>query len=398
MAEIAKGVLQKFGSNRGGSVSIEDPIFKLHSSFTAQTLMILALFTFIKTLTTPMVCYGIEDRIIDKSSLSAYCELQDKYGIPNFQRQNLASSNNTNDTLTEDEIYINHSYFHTLPLIMMIQSILFYIPHYIWKKTENGNIANLTFCFHYPIAEYKDEVLDQEIQNKRIDLIVTYLVRTWGKHRNKAFLYWVCVALNFIITIIQIGLIDFAFSSEFSSNGIQVYNNVMWTDFQQRSDRISMLFPRLISCDFTQILSNGNVEIHRSFCALPYNYTNERLLLLIISWFLILAIIGFVAFMWCALIFCIPCCQSRWLGNSKHFVTPNLIEVIMDKFEPSNIGDCFILWLLSKNMNSIHYERVLTRLSSYKGTSTITESDRPLIRYNRNEQTPINAHETYDNL
>ena len=156
------------------------------------------------------------------------------------------------------------------------------------------------------------------------------------------------------------------FDGEFLSYGLRV---LQFADVPQedRVDPMVYVFPRVTKCIFHKYGSSGTIQTHDSLCILPLNNVNEKTYIFIWFWYLILSclLIGLV-FYRAAIIFT-PGIRPRLLQLSSRLLS---IETCVNISKKVDIGDWWILYTLSSNMDSLVYRDLLEELTKKVGHRT----------------------------
>jgi hypothetical protein len=106
--------------------------------------------------------------------------------------------------------------------------------------------------------------------------IRNYLLRNFHRQNFYAMKYLFCELLNAVNIFAQIFLTDMFLGYEFSSYGRDVINFVQdgWDD---RSDPMDKVFPKVSKCTFNQFGPSGNIVPYDTLCVLPLNILNEKI-------------------------------------------------------------------------------------------------------------------------
>ncbi len=64
-----------------------------------------------------------------------------------------------------------HAYYQWVPFLLLLQSLLFYAPHLVWKCLDNGKLKMLIQDLNRPILE------DPENKRDNVSAISKYLIR-----------------------------------------------------------------------------------------------------------------------------------------------------------------------------------------------------------------------------
>merc|ERR1711944_215180 len=156
--------------------------------------------------------------------------------------------------------------------------MLFYLPRYLWKSSENGKVAML-------IGNLKDPLLDAGGKESQINEIVKYFRMHRGTHTMYALRFFACEVVNFINVICQIYFIDFFLDYEFRTYGSDVLNYT-GLEHEDRPDPMTKVFPKVTKCTFHKYGPSGTVVKHDGLCVLANNIINEKIYIFLWFWFI----------------------------------------------------------------------------------------------------------------
>lgn len=113
----------------------------------------------------------------------------------------------------EEPIY--HTYYQWVWVVLLIQSVAFYFPHWIWEKLEGGTVNLLVGDLNLPM-------MADEQKNKFREKIVLYLKNNRGHHNKYAIEHLLCEILNLIHILAEIFLTDYFLGNAFTTYGLEV--------------------------------------------------------------------------------------------------------------------------------------------------------------------------------
>jgi len=237
-------------------------------------------------------------------------------------------------------------------VVLFLQSLCFYITRALWKGWERGKIKHL-------INDLNKVILKAEAKKSKCDTLVTHLVDKRGQNNAYAFRYFICEVLNFFNVIIQMIFINWFLGGEFSRYGINVFNYID-RDADQSEDPMARVFPKLTKCTFRQYGPSGDIKRFDNLCLLPQNILNEKVYIILWFWLYILVIASGIMVIYRLIIIAFP--QSRYylLHRLHHLVQPKYFDTILSR---CGYGDWFLLYLLGKNIDTMHYRDVIIQLS-----------------------------------
>ena len=349
-------VFDLFGSLRSitklDQVCIDNNAFRLH--YKATVILLVAssiLVTGRQYFGDPIDCIQRDD--IPQNVMDTFCWIHSTFTLPNALTKqvgvDIIAPGVDNYKPGEKKVY--HKYYQWVCFVLFIQAMFFYVPRYLWKIWEGGRLRSLVLGLNNPILG-SNERLEQ------ISLLTHYL-KTNLKYHDSYFYYFVfCEILNFLNVIFQMYLVDAFLGGAFSTYGLEVlrYSEM---DPEERVDPMVKVFPRVTKCTFHRYGSSGDVQKHDSLCILPLNVINEKIYIFLWFWFVVLAIISAWVIIERLLIICFPHFRYLYLRSAARLADRNYLT---DVLEHARIGDWFILHLLAKNLDSLHFRELVKEL------------------------------------
>lgn len=334
--------------------NIDNIVFSLHYEV---TVIILVAFTLIVS-TNQYIGKPIECMIeeIPKAVIDTYCWIYGTYIVSNKINGEIGRdviqagvTNFINDGKNEVKHY---AYYQWVGFMLLFQALLFYIPYYLWKTWEDGRIKMLSINLNIP-------VLTAEYRRERQSAVVNYLYENLHHHNIYLFRFIFCELLNLMNIIAQILFIDYFLDGEFKTYGIQVLKFIQMQP-EVRIDPMARIFPKATKCSFHKYGPSGSVQFLDGLCLLPLNIINEKIYIFLWFWFLILSVLSFLTVIYRFQILCLPKLRNVILSMRTGFSSRNNINRVLKK---CYIGDWFILYQLSKNIDSIIFKEIILELN-----------------------------------
>ena len=113
---------------------------------------------------------------------------------------------------------------------------------------------------------------------------------------------------------------------------------------------------RVIDNDFILCLT----ESHDALCLLALNIISEKIYVFLWFWLITLAVLTAVYLIYQFAVVLIPGLRQTMLERNAKTDYRDRIDILMKK---ANIGDWFVLFLLSKNLDSILFREFISQLS-----------------------------------
>lgn len=341
---------------------IDNAVFQLHYRWTFALLVASSILAITNQYVNNIDCM-VEGETAGKI-INSYCWILGTFTIPSqligsetviypgvaSPTASNTGNGNTGSNDAEDETY--HAWYQWVSLILMLQALMCYFPHYLWKTLEGGKLAMIMKGIDG--LQMKET---EDLKTKRDD-IVQYLKKMTGRHGWYAAKFVICEFLNLVSIGLQWYFMELFFGYQFSKYGIEV----LW----QKSlpiDPMAKVFPKMTKCTFKHFGMSGSVENKDAECILPLNIFNEKIYALIWFWSIILSAITFL------------------------HLTARVSQIVQSIFHNntsqsgiSYFGDRFILMQMRKFIDPVLYEQIV---SDYEGSKRNGRT--PLL--NRNEST-----------
>ena len=203
---------------------------------------------------------------------------------------------------------------------------------------------------------------------------------------------------------------------EFTTFGMDVVR-FLNEDPENRTDPMMKVFPRVTKCSFHTYGPSGTIQNHDAMCVLPINIVNEKIYVFLWFWLIILSCITAVDMVYQTSAISNPnvitfhlrlrlrkesikrYCSSRMIKKNDNNYTLNMtlhfckfcvrLDIDWDGMRKSlQVGDWKLLYILSKNMESMAYEEFLYELSwqlkkdwtSTSGSGLNVEQEKPILK------------------
>ncbi|XP_050357551.1 innexin inx7 [Nymphalis io] len=352
---------------------IENLVFKLHYKLTVTILLAFVI----------LVCgreyFGehikcISDQGVPNHVIQTYCFFMATFTIVRHYNESLLEGGflphpGVGPILSTDET-LHHTYYQWVPFVLFIQSICFYLPHYIWKKKEGGRIKALVDGLQYAGLALAEEdmkfgtttVPSKKSLENRVDIIKKDIIlrlrvsRTWS-----TWLVSMEVA-NLLHVMFQIWMINLFLNGKFISLGASALRYKEWNMI---ADPLETIFPKVTKCTFHKFGPSGSIQQHDALCVMALNIIHEKIYVVLWFWFLFLFIASALAVLWRLISFFLYRRSLRFnemlLRHASHrkFNPYNVIQVV----NGCQFADWLFLYYLAKNMKGIVFQQLFERLA-----------------------------------
>jgi len=366
------GELQKF--LKFDNYKIDNNIFRLHYK---ATVLVMACASLLATtgqyIGDPIDCIvdGIPGGMMD-----TYCWIHSTFSVPArwVGKQGVDMPHpgvSPTADLENGQERKYHKWYQWVAFFLFLEVLLFYMPRYLWKNSENGKVAML-------IGGLKDPLLGDDGKKGQIDEIVKYFRMHRGTHSMYALRFFACELLNFVNVIGQIYFIDFFLGGTFLTYGTDVFNYT-GLEHEDRPDPLAVVFPKVTKCTFHKYGPSGTVEKKDGLCVLPVNIINEKTFIFIWFWlvfvavctgvFLIFRLATFLGTQIRVGLITIHGGKSCKRSDVEAILEPNSLSYT------EKLGDWFLLHLICKNLNVLLVNDLIRALhKAEEGNNSNTET------------------------
>ncbi|XP_055309890.1 innexin inx2-like [Sitodiplosis mosellana] len=350
MLEIYKSVKELLKLDR---VCIDNTIFRLHYKATVIILITCSLFaTSNQYIGNPIDCITEN---VPSHAMNSYCWIYGTYTVPErlngvIGRDIIQPGVGSRDGASEIKF---HKYYQWVCFVLFFQAILFYMPRFLWKSWEENRIKML-------VHNLNSLVVPEDNKEERKKIIINYFKLNMGHHNGYMAKFFFCEVLNFINIISQLYFMDYFLDGEFSTYGFEV---LKFTSLEPeiRVDPMARVFPKVAKCTFSSYGPSGSLQNFDSLYILPLNIINEKIYVFLWYWFIILTILTTISLVLEA--FILSCSLVRKMMLKSRLRCTRLHNVVKLLAE-CKVGDWFILYLLSLNIDAVVFEEIIADMSA----------------------------------
>ncbi|XP_059083716.1 innexin inx3-like isoform X2 [Tigriopus californicus] len=337
---------------RGAKADIDSPFFKLHYRTSATFCFISCLLVTANDLIGSTIdCIS---GTIPGNVLNTYCWIMSTFSVPSkpggvhgedYAYQGVEPLGDPNDRVI-------HAYYQWVPFVLFFQGLLFYFPHWLWKTFEDRKLDKIT-------SGLRGRTLSLDERKDQCSILVKYVTETFHMHNFYAFKYFICDILNFINVIVQIYMINAFLGGVFMAYGSDV---LYWSESasETRTDPMIDVFPRITKCNFYKYGPSGTIERHDAMCVLALNIINEKIYVFLWFWYIILAVMTSLYLLYVLAVVAVPSMRRVMVERNAKFDIKEKMDILMRK---AQMGDWFVIFLLSKNLDSILFKEFIVQLA-----------------------------------
>lgn len=360
MADLI-GAVTKVTSNflEINQVSIDNWGFKLFYKCTTVILILSSVLTTAKQFFGgPIQCdAGSAKDGIEKEVLESYCWMYSTWNIPREYKG--ACSGGDQDMQTTTIVY--NSYYQWVPLYLIFMAVIFYLPRMFWIMIEGGLMK---FFGKGTTTRFIED------QEEKKDKLVQFFCKNIHNKYNIYFCGFIfCEVLNLLIVIFHFGLTHHFLHYRYIAYGFDVWQYYQLPEEEQRmpgqKNPMCNTFPRIASCDYWRWGSGGKQENINAICVLSLNHINDKVFFLLWWWCFFIMLIAIIRLIYRA----IQCSSTRLrfqlinMRMNRYFKRSSKMDKIENFIVDAKLGDWFVLYQMSKNLNRPFFMDFLTTLS-----------------------------------
>ncbi|KAK3854893.1 hypothetical protein Pcinc_038673 [Petrolisthes cinctipes] len=310
--------------------SIDNNVFRLHYKATVFVLIAASLLlTQSQYFGDPIDCIieGVDQDVVD-----TYCWIHATYTHPSLTggkvghdvaHPGVAPSVSAEGHKHEVK---HHKYYQWVTFFVVLQAIFFYVPRCLWKMAEGGKLKML-------VTDLDSPIVDEEAKKQRKDLLVSFFILNFHRNNYYAIKYFVCELLNFVNVVGQI----------YFTNRFLGYEFTTWP-----------------SGDFHKFGGSGTKEVPTLSVSSHSTYSARKIFIFpLVLVHLGGSVDGRGSGVPCGYLGGAP--VRKIMLRVRSSLTPSLtVDALSAKCQ---IGDCFLLYQLAKNMDPIIYREFLNELN-----------------------------------
>ena len=349
---------------------IDNAVFRLHSKTTVLFLVCSSLLVTAQTfLGDPIHCvvHGVIPAVMD-----TYCWIHSTFTLPSKHYDpavsdlNGATAHPGIGNPYEGEPVTEHKYYQWVWFTLLFQALLFYLPSGIWQSWEGKRLQRLIpdvlvyspTDARMPLFPKPVALVGEKAVNDTIGQMKDYFSRYYGTKAHKIY-FWrftFCEFLTLVNVVGQIFFTDHFLGGMFTTYGTNVLE-VSSMDPEERYDPMNLVFPKVTKCTFKKFGSSGTVQTFDGLCVLPVNIINEKVYIFLWFWFVLLAIVTGLHFIYRLVTVASRAARKAvLLGRSNLLVDGPTVDDINDNI---GIGEWYFLCQVGANLDPYVFAQFL---------------------------------------
>jgi len=344
---------------------------------------------------------------IDSEMASDYCWIHGSSYMPKRYQPHMKCIVDHEGAESEDDV-ADTSYYQWVTFVLMFQAATFILPYKLWQCMEGGLLAEFGQDANARILlENKHDIGDGHVMEPLVEKYVKFF-RSILHRNNYYFIKFVCCeCLNLVMLYANFYLTDVFINGNFWYYGWEAvqFSRLSRAEQSYTVNPMCKAFPTEVSCELPNVGAAGGEQNHNGICVLSQNILNEKMYLAMWFWLVFVIIVSPLCIIYRIMTLFFDGFRTGLLitriGNTNDKFTRKAIKVVMAK---CYIGDWFVLYQLSKNVNMYFFRAFMRELkheltpASRKGsfivknkTDTLSRSQTPFIspKIDENEDSNI---------
>jgi len=321
---------------------------------------------------SPINCQGSASQF-EADVYNAYCRIHGGKKITDKGKNIFKCTSNqtnlekagANDTL----------YYQWVIFMLVINALLFKIPHLLWKSLEEGIMKK----FHSGKDLKSYFVTDDGDMKEHLKTHVAFfkkLSKKSGKNIKYYAKFQTCQLLNIVMLILNFWATDQFLTGGFSWYGPKAVTYMRSSPGYREGSQSPMCetFPTVVGCKFSAVGAAGSETSDHGICILSQNAINEKIYLFLWFWFLLLIIASVLQLIYEIAILSIGAFRS-WMMEQQFGGTDD--PQMKDFVQNLGLGDWFVLYQIGKNTSEEFFHKLIQKLSGSKANDV--EENAPLM-------------------
>lgn len=357
---------------------IDNVVFRLHSQVTVVILLTFSLVvTASQFIGDPIDCIVAKE--VPEKMMDTYCWIHSTFTLPKriIENDHGESAHPGVGTQGQEEEASTHRYYQWVCFTLFFQCLLFYVPRWLWLTWEDSKLKSAVPPeLLYNVTDPKMPSFPTPrglVAEKAIDDHIEKICRFFGGQRSLSiykhyFLrFQFCEWLNLANVVFQILFVDIFLGGMFSTYGTMVME-MSNMDPEERTDPMSLVFPKVTKCTFMKAGPSGTVQNYDGLCVLPINIINEKIYIFMWFWFIFLVVVSSIFQVFRILTLTSSSIRSSALRSYAQFLVGG--EVTARIVSQVGLGEWFFLCQMGANLDPHIFAHLLFELDKHLLTST----------------------------
>lgn len=244
----------------------------------------------------------------------------------------------TIDGVKEDADLRRHAYYQWVPMVLVLQAVIYYFPLWLWDKIDKG-------FFEAALCQL-DKVHISDV-TKNIESSARYFASSLTTHRSYGVSFLLCECLVFGVAVGNLFFTNTFLGGEFFKFGAAAIK-YLGHDATDPTNPLNEIFPKVAKCTWHKFGPSGTIQTEDSMCVLPLNIVNEKTYIVLWLVYIITASITGIVLALHLLLFLFASVRNTVLVHMAHKQKTKLdLQNVLLK---CNYGDWFLMYHFKRNM------------------------------------------------
>lgn len=231
-----------------------------------------------------------------------------------------------------------HAYYQWVPMVLMLQAVIFYFPIWLWARVDKG-------FFKAAICSL-DKIHVSDVSPNLV-CSSQYFASSLTTHRSYAVAHLMCECLAFGLSVGNLFFTNSFLGGEFFSFGAAAIH-YLGQPASDPNNPLNEIFPKVAKCTWHKFGPSGTIQKHDSMCVLPLNIVNEKTYIFLWLVYMVTSFaIGFFLFIHLIMFFVPNLRNTVIVFLAKKHETKLDLQHVLPK---CNYGDWFLMYHFRKNM------------------------------------------------
>jgi len=251
-----------------------------------------------------------------------------------------------------------HNYYQWVPLLLVIQAAMFYLPWGVWKAVEGGKVGKL-------LAKVSQDPLTETPVVEQVATLGDFLLTNCGWFNSNALKLLISQVCCLILTLVQMFAMDLVLGNEFFSLGTDFLNLDLLTN------NLNKVFPIVVKCSMVYFGPSGEPVNNSGMCTLPINIINEKLYLVVWAWCMILTAVSIFTLFFQFLYLLMPNLRFVQLQRLAPTTPHQYVKIVASR---ASYGDMILLKMIAENVDSSQFSALVDYLSDTRALPSRQQS------------------------